>query len=122
MPVAVAMPDGDFTQFITVEASGEMDSLKTQINHMVFNLCNSIQKNTTAREVAELANQARVFLVNILRVHIGQKYEILILIMIICQNLPDLGENSQILADSGRFTNISKILGHKKFFELHNLP
>jgi osomolarity two-component system, sensor histidine kinase NIK1 len=61
---AAAMPDGDFTRFITVEASGEMDSLKTQINHMVFNLRNSIQKNTAAREAAELANRARVFLAN----------------------------------------------------------
>ena len=46
---AVAM-DGDFTRFIMVEASGKMDSLKTQINLMVFNLRNSIQKNTTAKE------------------------------------------------------------------------
>jgi osomolarity two-component system, sensor histidine kinase NIK1 len=43
--------DGDFTRFITVEASGEMDSLKRQINQMVFNLRNSIQKNTAAREI-----------------------------------------------------------------------
>jgi osomolarity two-component system, sensor histidine kinase NIK1 len=42
---------GDFTRFITVEASGEMDSLKTQINQMVFNLRDSIQKNTAAREI-----------------------------------------------------------------------
>ncbi|KAF5365855.1 hypothetical protein D9757_013979 [Collybiopsis confluens] len=33
---------------ITVEASGEMDSLKTQINNMVFNLRDSIQKHTAA--------------------------------------------------------------------------
>ncbi|KAH9911696.1 histidine kinase [Amylocystis lapponica] len=45
--------DGDFSRFITVEASGEMDSLKTQINQMVFNLRDSIQKNTAAREAAE---------------------------------------------------------------------
>ena len=51
---AVAM-DGNFTCFITVEASGEMDSLKTQINQMVFNLQDSIQKNSAAREAAELA-------------------------------------------------------------------
>jgi osomolarity two-component system sensor histidine kinase NIK1 len=46
--------DGDFTCSITVEASGELDSLKT-----VFNLCDSIQKNTAARESAELANRSK---------------------------------------------------------------
>jgi osomolarity two-component system sensor histidine kinase NIK1 len=51
--------DGDFTRFITVEASGEMDSLKTQINQMVYNLRDSIQKNTAAREAAELANRSK---------------------------------------------------------------
>jgi osomolarity two-component system sensor histidine kinase NIK1 len=30
--ISAAAMDGDFTRFITVEASGEMDSLKTQIN------------------------------------------------------------------------------------------
>jgi osomolarity two-component system sensor histidine kinase NIK1 len=49
--------DGDFTRFITVEASSEMDGLKTQINQMVFNLQNSIQNNAAAREAAELANR-----------------------------------------------------------------
>ena len=39
-----------------------MDSLKTQINQMVFN---SIQKNTAAREAAELANRSKTeFLAN----------------------------------------------------------
>ena len=51
--------DGDFTRFITVEASGEMDSRKTQINQMVHNLRESIQKNTAAREAAELANRSK---------------------------------------------------------------
>ena len=51
--------DGDFTRFITVEASGEMDSLKSHINSMVFNLRDSIQKNTAAREAAELANRSK---------------------------------------------------------------
>lgn len=50
---------GDFTRFITVEASGEMDSLKTKINQMVLNLRESIQKNTSAREAAEYANRAK---------------------------------------------------------------
>ncbi|TFK95926.1 hypothetical protein BDV98DRAFT_598145 [Pterulicium gracile] len=57
--ISAAAMDGDFTRFITVEASGEMDSLKTQINQMVFNLRDSIQKNTAAREAAELANRTK---------------------------------------------------------------
>ena len=57
--ISAAATDGDFTRFITVEASGEMDSLKTQINQMVFNLRDSIQKNTAAREAAELANRSK---------------------------------------------------------------
>ncbi|KAJ3855315.1 histidine kinase [Lentinula lateritia] len=57
--ISAAAMDGDFTRFITVEASGEMDSLKTQINNMVFNLRDSIQKNTAAREAAELANRSK---------------------------------------------------------------
>ncbi|KAK9245325.1 hypothetical protein V1506DRAFT_538636 [Lipomyces tetrasporus] len=51
--------DGDFTRFITVEASGEMDALKTKINLMVLNLRESIQRNTAAREAAELANRTK---------------------------------------------------------------
>ncbi|KAL0945724.1 hypothetical protein HGRIS_014871 [Hohenbuehelia grisea] len=34
--------DGNFTRFITVEVSGEMDSFKTQINQMVFTLRDTI--------------------------------------------------------------------------------
>ncbi|KAI9682174.1 MAG: histidine kinase osmosensor [Caeruleum heppii] len=54
-----AATDGDFTKLITVEASGEMDELKRKINQMVFNLRDSIQRNTAAREAAELANQTK---------------------------------------------------------------
>ncbi|BFZ60649.1 histidine kinase osmosensor [Saitoella coloradoensis] len=57
--ITAAATDGDFTRFITVEASGEMDTLKTKINQMVFNLRESIQKNTAAREAAELANRSK---------------------------------------------------------------
>ncbi|CAG8675932.1 10491_t:CDS:2, partial [Acaulospora colombiana] len=57
--ISAAATDGDFTRFITVEASGEMDSLKTQINQMVFNLRESLQRNTAAREAAELANRSK---------------------------------------------------------------
>ena len=57
--ISAAAMDGDFSRFITVEASGEMDSLKTQINQMVVNLRESIQKNSAAREAAELANRSK---------------------------------------------------------------
>ncbi|TVY87070.1 Histidine protein kinase, partial [Lachnellula willkommii] len=55
-----AATDGDFTKLITVEASGEMDELKRKINQMVFNLRDSIQRNTAAREAAELANRTNL--------------------------------------------------------------
>ena len=57
--ITAAATDGDFTKFITVEASGEMDTLKTKINQMVSNLRDSIKRNTAAREAAELANRAK---------------------------------------------------------------
>ncbi|CDK26495.1 unnamed protein product [Kuraishia capsulata CBS 1993] len=57
--ITAAATDGDFTRFITVEANGEMDALKTKINQMVLNLRESIQRNTAAREAAELANRAK---------------------------------------------------------------
>lgn len=57
--ITAAATDGDFTRFITVEALGEMDALKTKINQMVLNLRESIQRNTAAREAAELANSAK---------------------------------------------------------------
>lgn len=57
--ISAAATDGDFTRFITVEASGEMDSLKTKINQMVYNLRESIEKNTKARQEAEMANRSK---------------------------------------------------------------
>ncbi|KAG1471993.1 hypothetical protein G6F56_001800 [Rhizopus delemar] len=54
-----ATTENDFSQLITVEASGEMDSLKTQINQMVGSLRDAIQKNRLAREAAELANRSK---------------------------------------------------------------
>jgi osomolarity two-component system sensor histidine kinase NIK1 len=57
--ISAAATDGDFTKFITVEASGEMDSLKTTINNMVYTLRESISKNTQARQAAELANRSK---------------------------------------------------------------
>ncbi|GAA6058129.1 hypothetical protein NBRC10513_001140 [Rhodotorula toruloides] len=59
--IPAAATEGDFSSFVTVEASGQMNSLKTKINKMVFSLRDSLQKNTAAREAAELANlQIRV--------------------------------------------------------------
>ena len=57
--ITASATDGDFTRFITVEASGEMDSLKTKINQMVYNLRESIEKNTSARQQAEMANRSK---------------------------------------------------------------
>ncbi|KAH6853769.1 hypothetical protein B0I37DRAFT_15141 [Chaetomium sp. MPI-CAGE-AT-0009] len=54
-----AATDGDFTKLVEVEASGEMDELKKRINQMVYNLRDSIQRNTQAREAAELANKTK---------------------------------------------------------------
>jgi osomolarity two-component system sensor histidine kinase NIK1 len=57
--ISAAATDGDFTRFITVEASGEMNSLKNKLNQMVYNLRDSIEKNTAARLAAELANRSK---------------------------------------------------------------
>lgn len=57
--ISAAATRNDFSQVITVEASGEMDSLKTKINQMVLSLRDAMQKNTQAREAAELANKSK---------------------------------------------------------------
>ena len=57
--ISAAATEGDFSSFVTVEASGEMDSLKTKINQMVYSLRESLQRNTAAREAAELANRTK---------------------------------------------------------------
>ena len=54
-----AATEGDFTNLISVNASGEMDELKRKINQMISNLRDSIQRNTAAREAAELANRTK---------------------------------------------------------------
>lgn len=51
--------DGHFTKFVEVEMSGEIDELKHKFNQMVSNLRDSIQRNTQAREAAELANKTK---------------------------------------------------------------
>ncbi|OJJ50589.1 hypothetical protein ASPZODRAFT_126482 [Penicilliopsis zonata CBS 506.65] len=54
-----AATSGDFSKLITVSASGEMDELKQKINKMISSLRDSIQRNTAAREAAELANRSK---------------------------------------------------------------
>lgn len=54
-----AATEGDFSKLISVNASGEMDELKRKINLMISNLRDSIQRNTAAREAAELANRTK---------------------------------------------------------------
>lgn len=54
-----AATSGDFSELITVSASGEMDELKQKINRMISNLRDSIQRNTAAREAAEFANRSK---------------------------------------------------------------
>lgn len=57
--ISEAATRNDFSQVITVEASGEMDSLKRKINEMVLSLRDAMQKNMQAREAAELANKSK---------------------------------------------------------------
>ncbi|OAD76364.1 type IA hybrid histidine kinase, partial [Phycomyces blakesleeanus NRRL 1555(-)] len=57
--ISAAATENDFSRLITVEASGEMDSLKTKINQMVGSLRDAIQKNQLARDAAELANRSK---------------------------------------------------------------
>ncbi|KAL8814498.1 MAG: hypothetical protein Q9223_006284 [Gallowayella weberi] len=54
-----AATDGDFSKLIEVSASGEMGDLKRKINKMISDLRDSIQRNTTAREAAELASKTK---------------------------------------------------------------
>lgn len=57
--ISAAATRNDFSQIITVEASGEMDALKTKINQMVLTLREAMQKNMQARKAAELANKSK---------------------------------------------------------------
>lgn len=58
--ITYAVTNGDFTHgLVTVEANGEMDALKTRINQMIISLRDNIQRNTAAREAAELANRTK---------------------------------------------------------------
>src|SRR6185312_932788 len=53
--VATAVTQGDFSRFITVEAYGEMNTLKTIINDMIYTLQDMLIKKTLATE----ANRAK---------------------------------------------------------------
>eukprot|EP01118_Nematostelium_gracile_P020302 TRINITY_DN9808_c0_g2_i1.p1 TRINITY_DN9808_c0_g2~~TRINITY_DN9808_c0_g2_i1.p1 ORF type:complete len:802 (-),score=295.06 TRINITY_DN9808_c0_g2_i1:82-2220(-) len=57
--VATAVTKGDFNRVITVQASGELDTLKNIINEMISNLKDTTQKNILAKEAAEAANRAK---------------------------------------------------------------
>ena len=70
-----AATEGDFSKLISVNASGEMDELKRKINQMISNLRDSIQRNTAAREAAELANQTKSeFLANVSPILLSSSY------------------------------------------------
>jgi len=56
--ISSAPIDSDFVRSTTVEASGELDPLKTQVNQMVFNLRDNIT-NAVARGAAELVNRRK---------------------------------------------------------------
>jgi osomolarity two-component system sensor histidine kinase NIK1 len=57
--ITEAAVSGEFTELITVSASGEIDDLKQKINKMISSLRDSIQHYTAAREAAELANRSK---------------------------------------------------------------
>jgi osomolarity two-component system sensor histidine kinase NIK1 len=58
--ISAAIMDIDFTcSTIPVGVRADMDSRKTQISQIVLNFRESIQKNTAAREAAELANRSK---------------------------------------------------------------
>ncbi|KAI7823072.1 hypothetical protein BX661DRAFT_172824 [Kickxella alabastrina] len=57
--ITAAASTGDFSSFITIDAMGEMDALKSQINRMVKNLRESIERYVKARDIAEQANRAK---------------------------------------------------------------
>ncbi|KAJ1997760.1 histidine kinase osmosensor, partial [Coemansia thaxteri] len=57
--ISAAATTGNYSGMITIDAMGEMDALKSQINRMVSSLRESIARNVQARETAELANRAK---------------------------------------------------------------
>ena len=82
--ISAAATAGDFSSFVTVQASGKMNALKDKINEVrshpsllpdwaekrtdVVSLRELLQKNTAAKEAAELANRSKSeFLANMVR-------------------------------------------------------
>lgn len=58
--ISAAIMDIDLTcSTIPVRVRADMGSRKTQINQMVHNFRESIQKNAAAKEAAELANRSK---------------------------------------------------------------
>ncbi|KAJ2766603.1 histidine kinase osmosensor, partial [Coemansia nantahalensis] len=57
--ISSAASAGDYSSMITVNAQGEMDALKSQINSMVSSLRESLIRNVQARDAAELASRAK---------------------------------------------------------------
>jgi len=53
------MKHQDFSQEITIAASGEMDELKRKLNSMILSLKESVEKSIKTREAAELANKTK---------------------------------------------------------------
>ena len=56
---AAIMDIGLTCSTIPVRVRADMGSRKTQINQMVYNFRESIQKNAAAKEAAELANRSK---------------------------------------------------------------
>ncbi len=57
--IGEAANSGDFSQSITIAASGEMDELKRKLNSMILSLKESVEKSIKTREAAELANKTK---------------------------------------------------------------
>ncbi|KAJ1906333.1 histidine kinase osmosensor [Coemansia sp. IMI 209127] len=57
--ISTAAALGDFSSMITVDAMGEMDALKSQINRMVMSLRTSIDSYQQSRDEAIQANRAK---------------------------------------------------------------
>ncbi len=60
--VATAVTNGDFTRYITVEAYGEMDTLKTIINKMIYTLKDTLIKKALATEANRAKSEFMVLL------------------------------------------------------------
>ncbi|KAH8919717.1 hypothetical protein BT69DRAFT_1313223 [Atractiella rhizophila] len=54
-----AAAEGDFSPYVTVGASGDMDSLKAKINQIALSLLQNLKRNAAAREAAENANGSK---------------------------------------------------------------